>query len=149
MEHIIYDSEKDEEGWDFDAEQNNLNVEMGGEWGCMIVIADLGLWDGRHMGYRMMGGRTVNMAFSAFQGDSYELIYDSDTDDVKGVDHHHDGTNYYTFREVRRGKDISELQDLIYSERATQEDIDKYTKPLGKYVRKVYGWKRTRPKKVA
>lgn len=149
MEYIIYDSEKDTEGFDFSDEQNNLNVEMDGGWGCMIVIADLGLWDGRHKGYRMMGGKTVNMAFSAFQGDFYKLVYDSDTDDVKGIDHHHDGTNYYTFREVRRGKDISELQDLIYSEKATQEDIDKYTKPLGKYVRKVYGWKKTKPKKTA
>jgi hypothetical protein len=149
MEYIIYDSENDTEGIDFSYEQGKLNVELDGGYGSMIVIADLGLWDGRHKGYRMMGGRTVNMAFSAFQGDFYKLVYDSDTDDVKGVDHHHDGTNYYTFREVRKGKDISELQDLIYSEKATQEDIDKYTKPLGKYVRKIYGWKRTRPKKAA
>lgn len=149
MEHIIYDSEKDTEGFDFSDEQKNLNVEMDGGWGCMIVIADLGLWDGRHKGYRMMGGRTVNMAFSAFQGDYTKLVYDSDTDDLKGVDSHHDGTNYYTFREVRKGKDISVLQDLIYSEQATQEDIDKYTKPLGKYVRRVYGWKKTKPKKAA
>lgn len=149
MEYIIYDSENDTEGIDFSYEQGKLNVELDGGCGCVIVIADLGLWDGRHMGYRMMGGRTVNTAFGAFQGDFYKLVYDSDTDDVKGVDHHHDGTNYYTFREVRKGKDISELQDLIYSEKATQEDIDKYTKPIGKYVRKVYGWKRTRPKKAA
>lgn len=149
MEHIIYDSENDTEGIDFSYEQGKLNVELDGGYGCMIVIADLGLWSGRHMGYRVMDGRTVSMAFSAFQGDSYKLVYDSDTDDVKGVDSHHDGTNYYTFREVRKGKDISKLEGLIYSEKATQEDIDKYTKPLGKYVRKVYGWKRTRPKKAA
>lgn len=149
MEYIIYDSESDTEGIDFSYEQGKLNVELDGWYGCMIVIADLGLWDGRHKGYRMMGGRTLNMAFNAFQGNSYKLVYDSDTDDVKGVDNHHDGTNYYTFREVRKGRDISELQDLIYSERATQDDIDKYTKPLGKYVRRVYGWKKTKAKKAA
>lgn len=149
MEHIIYDSEKDTEGFDFEDEQANLDVELDGGYGCMIVIADLGLWDGRHKGYRMIAGLTVNVALGVFQGDSYKLVYDSDTDDVKGVDSHHDGTNYYTFREVRKGKDISELQDLIYSEKATQEDIDKYTKPLGKYVRRVYGWKKTKPKKAA
>ena len=143
MEHTIYDSETDVEGFRFSDEQHNLDVEMDG---AMIVIADLGLWDGRHKGYRMMGGRTVNMAFSAFQGDSYRLVYDSDTDNVRGVDRHHDGTNYYTFREVRRGKDISELQDLIYSEKVTQEDIDRYTKPLGKYVRGVYGWSKGKKK---
>lgn len=145
MEHIIYDSEIDADGFDFEDEKENLSVIMDGE---MIVVADLGLWDGRHKGYRMMCGK-VSSALNAFQGDSYKLVYDPDTDDVKGVDHHHDGTNYYTFREVRKGNDISVLQDLIYSERATQEDIDKYTKPLGKYVRRVYGWKKTKAKKAA
>ena len=41
------------------------------------------------------------------------------------------------------------MEYIIYSEKATQEDIDKYTKPLGKYVRKVYGWKKTNAKKSA
>ena len=147
MEHTIYDSESETAEYDYADEQANLDVELDGGFGCIICIADLGLWDGRKRGYRMIRGKTVNQILTVQQGDYFKVFYDSETDDVKAVDTHHDGTNHYTFREVRKNKDISILQDLIYNGKATQADIDKFTKPLGKYVRKVYGWKKDRKNK--
>lgn len=142
MEHIIYDSESETAELDYTDEQTNLDVELDGGYGCIICIADLGLWDGRKSGYKMIGGKTVNQILTVQQGDYFKVFYDSETDDVKAVDTHHDGTNYYTFREIRHNMDITILQERIYNGTATKTDINKFTKPLGKYVRKVYGWKK-------
>ena len=147
MEHTIYDSESETSEYDFDDENVNLNIELDNGFNTIICIGDLGLWDGRKSGYKMLRGNKVNQVLSQAQGDYYKVVYDSETDDVKATDIHHDGTNYYTFREVRKNMDISILQDLIYNGKATQADIDKFTKPLGKYVRKVYGWKKDNKKK--
>lgn len=142
MEHTIYNSESKTSESDFTDEQTNLDVELDGGDYCIICIADLGLWYGRRPGYKMLPGNKVNQVLSQAEGDYYKVVYDSETDDVKATDIHHDGTNHYTFREVRKNKDISTLKTLIYNGKATQADIDKFTKPLGKYVRKVYGWKK-------
>lgn len=147
MEHIIYDSESETSERDFDDENVNLDIELDNGFNTIICIADLGLWSGRKSGYKMLAGNKVNQVLSQAQGDYYKVVYDSETDDVKATDTHHDGTNYYTFRELKRNMDITILQDLIYYGKATQADIDKFTKPLGKYVRKVYGWKKDRKSK--
>lgn len=147
MEYIIYNSESKTSEYDFDDENANLDIELDNGFNTIICIADLGLWDGRKSGYKMLSGNKVNQILSQAQGDFYKVAYDSETDDVKATDIHHDGTNYYTFREVRKNKDISILQNLIYNGKATQADIDKFTKPLGKYVRKVYGWKKDKKNK--
>ena len=139
MEHSIYNTEdcRDDE-FAFDDERRNLDKNLDGR---IVVIADLGLWDGRHWGYKTIGWN-LGSVLAVAQGDDFRLYYDSETDDVKMDDHHHDGTNHYTFRETRKGKDIEPLLDLIYAGKQTDEDIAKYTKPLGKYVRKIYGWKK-------
>jgi hypothetical protein len=142
MEHIIYDSESETSEYDFDDESANLDIELDNGYNTIICIADLGLWDGRKSGYKMLAGNKVNQVLSQAQGEYYKVVYDSETDDVKATDIHHDGTNYYIFRELKKNMDITILQDLIYYGKATQADINKFTKPIGKYVRKVYGWKK-------
>lgn len=136
---MIYDSDADTEGFTFTDESANLATKKTNR--NIIVIADLGLWDGRHMGYKVLPAGSLSKILSVAQGDSFKLYYDDETDNVVMEDSHHDGTNVYTFREARAKVDYDGLLDLIYFEKATDEDIGKYTTALGKYVRKIYGWK--------
>ena len=142
----IYDSDSEDSDIWFHDEMANLDIPLGRD---MVVIADLGLWNGRHSGYRLIHNANVKYVLRQAQGDFYKVEWDADTDDVVAEDVHHDGTNYYTFRLAKANVNLDKLCDLIYRGVATQEDIDRYTMPIGKYVRKVYGWKRNAAHKAA
>ena len=144
--NIIYDYETADE-FTLEDERVNLDKELGAN---ILVIADLGLWDGRKPGYKVIG-RNLKDIFNASCGDYQKIWHDPETDDILEDDIHHDGTNHYRFREIRAGVDMEPLLDAIYNGDFTEEDVAKYTKPLGKYVRKVYGWKKkkARPAKKA
>ena len=127
---FIYD---DLQNW-FECERVNLNIETGGR---ILVIADLGLWDGRHQGYQIFG-KNVNEIFRHHY--DYTEWY-SDGYNIKAVDVHHDGTNYYEFREIREDRNIQNLLDAIYSgEKITRKKLNYYTRSLHKRVADVYGW---------
>ena len=114
-------------------ERMNLDIETDGE---IIAIADTGLWNGRRMGYKEIGNNVKNIF--DISGDYVEWY--SDGKNIKCTAHHHDGTNYIEYREIRKGKNIEKLKELIYSEEATPEIINKFTKSIAKYVNRVYGW---------
>ena len=109
----------------------------------ILVIGDLGLWHGRRLAYKEIeSGRLQDC-----------LLYNNDTLDIKWyvdgqgdlrcVDKHHDGVNYYQYR-VWKSKatedDREWLTDKIYRGNFTQKDVDKFTKRLGDDIGKVYGW---------
>lgn len=144
MEHIIYNSEDEDSEFTFRDEFANLNKELD-KW--ILVIADLGLWNGRKSGWRISKAKNLQVILTFAQGDFYKVFYDSETDDVKADDVHHDGTNHYTFRGIKNNTDIGSLLTKIYLGEHTQADIDKYTVPLGQCVRKIYGWKKDIKKK--
>lgn len=118
-----------------DDERRNLDIPLSGR---VLVIADLGLWDGRHQGYDIRGIRNVSAIFTHF-GDYVEWY--SDGYNIKAVDVHHDGTNYYEFREIREDRNIQNLLDAIYNgEKITRKKLNYYTKSLHPYAAKAYGW---------
>lgn len=97
----------------------------------LVIIADLGLWNGRVTGYKEVKNLTD---ISACMED-YNTLY-VERNDLKVMAIHHDGTNYYLIREF---KDISNEQrdnflDKIYNGKATRKDITRYTKAIGKTV---------------
>lgn len=140
-----WDEDTDDENnlWDYihdtlaqylDDECTNLNIPTEGR---ILVIADLGLWDGRHQGYQIFG-KNVNQIFK--QHYDYTEWY-SDGYNIKAVDVHHDGTNYYEFREIREDRNIQNLLDAIYNgEKITRKMLNYYTRSLHSRVAKVYGW---------
>lgn len=115
-------------------EHANLNKKTDGR---ILVIADLGLWNGRRQGYKILN-ENVNNIFST--GEEYTEWY-SDGYNIKAVASHHDGTNYYEYRVIREDRNINNLLDAIYNgEEITRKKLNYYTKSLHPYVAKIYGW---------
>ena len=122
-----------------DDERANLNIDVGDE---IIIIANLGLWDGNHMAYKTPHITNIADCFSGTRGDYVTWFVDSNGD-LKCRDSHHDGTNIYLYRAWKDG--ISEEQKgnflyKVYRGQATRKDITRYTRKIGTYVADVYGW---------
>lgn len=104
--------------------------------GKVLMIADLGLWNGRKRGYKIIN--SSNMFYSE---SDYIEIY-ADGKDIKSKNSHHDGTNYITYREIKEGVDISKLTDKIYAgEEITAHMLGYYTNSLYPKFKKHYSWK--------
>jgi hypothetical protein len=122
--------------WFYD-EFENLNKELQGQ---IIAIADLGRWNGRKKGYKIMSNN-LNSVLDACGGD-YIKVY-TDRYDVKSDAVHHDGVNYITYRMLK--PTLTEVQiDNFLTKLAngscTQKDISRYTSSLKNKINQIYGW---------
>lgn len=69
------------------------------------------------------------------------MIWYFDGHNVRCIDHHHDGTNHYLYREIREGRNIDNLLNDIYNgKEITKSRLNYYTRSLGHYVKETYGW---------
>lgn len=121
-----------------DDERINLNIQ---EAQPIIVIADLGRWNGRFQGYKMI--ESGNIKDCLYSDTDYTEWYVDKLGDLRADAIHHDGTNHYLYRAFKDGttpEQIERLQDKIYSRIATRSDITRVTKRLGDDIGKVYGW---------
>ena len=123
-----------------DDERANLNIDVGEE---IIIIADLGLWDGRHQGYKLLHKTNIADCLTGTCGD-YVTWFVDDRGDLMCRDIHHDGTNLYTYRAWKPG--ISHAQRSYFMQKvaigkATRKDITRYTQRIGDRIANVYGWK--------
>lgn len=100
----------------------------------IIAIADLGLWNGRKQGYKIMGNNIKNCLYT----DCDFAKWYTDGKDFKAEFHHHDGTNYIRYRVVKKGVNITKLLNKLYNNEATEEDIKKYTSSLKNTINKIY-----------
>ena len=121
-------------------EKANLNIDVGEE---IIIIADLGLWDGRHQAYKLLHKMNIADCLTGTCGD-YVTWFVDDRGDLMCRDCHHDGTNLYTYRAWKPG--ISYAQRSYFMQKvaigkATRKDITRYTQRIGDRVADVYGWK--------
>lgn len=117
-------------------EQINLDVKTDGR---ILIIADLGLWNGRKQGYKIILDQNIKHILE-FQHDYAEFY--SDGKDIRATEVHHDGTNHYLYRVIRKNRDINKLLDAIYNgEEISNRKLNYYTKSLYKDVANVYGWK--------
>jgi len=130
------------ETWDeyLEDEKTNLNIDVGEE---IIIIADLGLWDGRRQAYKLLNKTNIADCFGGTCGD-YVTWFVDDRGDLNCRDCHHDGTNLYLYRAWKFGISDTQKENFlhkVYKGRATRADITKYTRKIGTYVADVYGWK--------
>lgn len=138
-------STKEEDVWEEASIQNNIwlqdeksNLSKLLE-GAILVIADLGLWNGRTSGYKIIGNNVKDILSSLCDGE-VEFFADTKGKQVKAIQKHHDGTNLITFREIKPDVNIQNLCDKIYNNTATSQDISRYTRSLYPHVASVYGW---------
>lgn len=117
-----------------DDERCNLDMQTDGR---ILVIADLGFWDGRKQGYKILKDQVSDILYD----DCDYIEWYSDGYNIKAIASHHDGTNYYEYRVIREDRNIQNLLDAIYSgEEITRKKLNYYTKSLHPYIAKVYGW---------
>lgn len=117
-----------------DDERHNLDIKTDGR---ILLIADIGRWNGRVPGYRLLEGNIKNILYS--NADCVEWY--SDGHNIRATAYHHDGTNYYIYKEVREDRNIQRLLDAIYSGKEITTNMMKYyTKSLNHYVKDTYGW---------
>lgn len=128
-----------------DDERMNLNVQLNEP---ILVIADLGLWNGRFCGYKeIASGNIRDCLFS--DTDLTEWFVDGNGD-MRADAIHHDGTNHYLYRAYKDGISDTQRENLkekIYNGTATRADITRVTRRIGDEVAKVYGFdiRRLRP----
>lgn len=116
-------------------EYGNLNVSLDNN---IVALADLGLWDGRKSGYRILGNN-LNDIFRI--SEDYNTYY-ADGRNVYAECHHHDGTNHILYRKLKKGTNIDWFENLILKNdyKLSPQQISTYTESLLPYVKKIYGW---------
>lgn len=106
----------------------------------ILVIALLGLWNGKCEGYaQVRSGKVADCLYSRYDPEWYV----TSDGEFMCADHHHDGTNYYWYRVWKKDVDEDQRDDLmdkIYCHTATSEEILALTNPIGPEIAKVYGW---------
>ena len=122
-----------------ETERINLDIQYNQP---IIIIGDLGLWNGRAHGYKdVASGNIKDCLYS--DTDMTEWFLD-EKGDLRAEAAHHDGTNYYLYRVFKDNvteDQIEDFKDKIYDGVLTETDIEKYTRRLGDDIAKVYGIK--------
>lgn len=107
----------------------------------ILIIADLGLWDGRHPGYKLITSRNIRDCL--YSNCDYNEWYLDQFGNFRCDAVHHDGTNHYLYRAVKPNISDAQLRSFlrkIFNGTHTRRDITRYTRSLGPEIRKVYGW---------
>ena len=120
----------------YDDETDNLDKQLEGR---ILAIASMGLWNGRKTGYKILDSNLNEVLTSTIGCDEKEVYFDGYN--IKAEGYHHDGRNFVEYREIREGKNIDKLLDKIYMNKPiSRSELNYYTKPLGKYVKQIFGW---------
>ncbi len=119
-------------------ERLNLNIQLSQP---IIVIADLGLWNGRKSGYKMID--SGNIKDCLYSDTDYTEWYVNKYGDLRADAAHHDGTNHYLYRVFKDTATESQIENLkykLYEGKATRADITRITRRLGDEIAAVYGF---------
>lgn len=120
------------------AERENLNIQLNRP---ILVIADIGRWNGRSSGYAEI--KSGNIKDCLQTGCEYATFYVDGNGDLRCEAYHHDGTNHYLFRVYKDTATDTQIENLkwkIYCSSATRRNITSITSRLGVEIAKVYGW---------
>ena len=132
-----YDAVCEENASYLDDERTNLNIQLEHP---ILIIADLGLWDGRRKAYKLIeSGNIRDILYSQTNGMS-ECHWYCDGYNICCKEAHHDGTNHYTYREIRNEDNIDRfLEKLYYGKPYSASTLNHYTRSIAKDVARVYG----------
>lgn len=121
-----------------DNEHMNLNIQLDRP---ILVIGDLGLWNGRRSGYKEIESGNIRDCLSA--DTDYSTWYVDQLGDLRCDAIHHDGINHYLYRAYKDGisdSKIDLLKEKLYYGTATRADIMRETRRLGDDIARVYGF---------
>lgn len=119
-------------------ERANLNIQLSQP---IIVIADLGLWNGRYQGYKEI--KSGNIRDCLYSENDYTTWFVDGFGNLRCDDIHHDGTNHYLYRVYKDTTSCTQRETLkykIYMGLDVKKDISRLTRRLGDEIGKVYGW---------
>lgn len=120
-----------------DDERNNLDIQLSQP---ILVVADLGLWYGKRMGYKEI--KSGNIRDCLYSNTDYSTWYVDRLGDLCCDAIHHDGANHYLYRVYKDGvseTQIENLKEKLYRGTATRANITRITRRLGDDIAKVYG----------
>ena len=130
--------------WFEDTQRELCNADRGE----LVAIADLGRWNGRCSGYKVIKS-LPDVLYS--NCDDEELYVDSNGDLHKS-ESHHDGSNSILYRYWKEGLSDTQKEnflDKIYNGSCSQKDITRYTRKAGLEIAELFGWKVRGAKKIA
>lgn len=120
----------------YEDEKTNLDKYLAGN---IIAIADLGLWNGRVNGYKVMNNN-LSSILEFFHCD-YIRVY-QDRYNIKSDCIHHDGINHILFRMLRPELTynmIDNFEEKMCTGKLTSRDLRKYTVSLNTEIDNIYG----------
>lgn len=138
-EEGYYELWLDDNELNFENCKNDLDCNVSGN---IVVIANIGRWNGRFAGYKELHSDNLKDCLTA-EGD-YITWYVDKKGDFRCEDTHHDSTNYYLYRSFKPNLSEERQQkflEKIYYGEVTQEDIAKCTNRVGNKIAKIYGFK--------
>lgn len=130
--------------WFEDTQRELCNADRGE----LVAIADVGRWNGRCSGYKVIKS-LPDVLYS--DCDNEELYVDSNGDLHKS-ESHHDGSNSILYRYWKEGLSDNQKENFlnkIYNGSCSQKDITRYTRKAGVEIAELFGWKVRGAKKVA
>lgn len=123
---------------DYEYEKDMLNVKLDNN---IVLIGVIGRWDGHRLAYKELSNNLNNILDRSDDGDYYTVVMNKN--DVIATESHHDGRNYYLYRELRKDKTLESFMNAM--SRAKQNGkklmpvVSRYTKSLVPYVKERYG----------
>ena len=123
----------------FEGERANLNIPITQN---VLVIKTINRWNGQTVCCSVIKRDTIGDLLEYFF-DRHTFYVDAETGDFICEADHHDGTNYYRFREISADAPNDSIDDLIYKIETGDEytdALDALTKTFGGRIAKIYGW---------
>lgn len=118
-----------------DDERELLNIQLANP---ILIIADIGRWNGRAAGYKIISSGNIRDILQP-QVSSSECCWYCDGYNIRCDESHHDGVNYYEYREIM---DLQKVEWLLENTNlgGAKQKIRSYTRSLAKDVAKKYGF---------
>lgn len=130
INYTTYADECEMNLWD---ERANLDVNVDG---CIVALAELGLWNGKCNGGKVIG----NNVSKILNSDCDYVDWYCDKYNVRCTAIHHDGTNHIVYRVAKDEDEAERLVNAVAYEGMTKEEFMKKTKSLRPYIAKEYGF---------
>lgn len=137
---MVWDEVSELEGEELKAEERNL--EPLDEGGGLVVLASLGLWNGKSNGVHEI--RSLENSLYIMPSCDFRTLYVDSNGDLRFEGSHHDGSNSCLIRYWKDGTTEDQknlLMDKWIFGKAAKSDISRYTRKAGLKIAEMYGWK--------